>query len=235
MLKAKVFRCGANTIYLTEDYFVFDYDKAIKYEHLLTIEIKIGEKFYYCLLGQYKPGYFFNHISPLADEMIIELLKKKTLALIKKTAIKAPSYYNKQRGEIKFDDGYILEWYISRSCYMKFLNPDRKFIEYMFFTRFLFGYTFKFIGEKEIELGDWKKNTNVNIVLFNPFDSEGFKAHRQSIVDFGKKHYYYKPIFNEGVYNNPSNDIAKGCLIGFFCILGGFILMIFFNYILHIM
>ncbi|GGZ44460.1 hypothetical protein [Mesonia mobilis] len=234
MLKAKVFRCGANTIFLTEDYFVFDYDKAIKYEHLLTIEIEIGEKFYYCLLGQYKPGYFFNHISPLADEMIIELLQKKSLALIKKTAIKAPSYYNKHSGEIKFDDGYILEWYISRSCYMKFLNPDRKFIKYMFFTRFLFGYSFKFIGEKEIELGDWKTNKNVNIVLFNPFDTSGFEAHSRSIIDFRKKHYYYKPIFNERIYNNPSSDIGKGCLIAILCMVGIPILMMCFKLILSL-
>lgn len=202
-MKAKTYRFNNNTIYLTDEYLVFDKNKAVNYKHLLFLKAETDTRYIYCILGQYKPGCFFAHICDWEDHMTYELLNKLGYEVIHKFASEKITSFNSRFENLVFDDGIKLDWTKGGEYdfHLYFTNSNGNRVCFSDFKYFNFG-EFRYKGETNLDLGDWHLNKNIKIIKFNPFDNTNHDELVKNIKDFRKKYDYYKVKYIEKFHNN---------------------------------
>ena len=187
-MKAKTYQFNNNTIYLTDEYLIFDKNKAVNYKHLLFLKAETETRFIYCILGQYKPSCFFAHICDSEDHMTYELLNKLGDDVVHEIAKESKSSFSSRFENQVFHNGINLDWTKGGEYGFHLYFRDRYGNRICFkdFIYFNFG-GFSYVGETNLKLGDWHLNTDIKIVKFNPFDASNHDQIVKSIQDFEKK------------------------------------------------
>lgn len=204
-MSQKIFQSKKNKIIVTDDFVVFDKNKAIHLDHLLVIKMNKGQKSAYAIVGQYRPGRWFTYIKINADDFINELMTRPRLNVIEKDVVRYERY-----GIIDFSDGMSLIWYSHEDQRYMYFKKNGERLAYDFLPVFFFKRNFALAPDQSAAEIEWTKHDAV--VLFDPWSDAS--AHEQSIKDYGENR------INEpdDTWNEPYGpgcwDHAKmGCLV----------------------
>lgn len=212
-MNARIYKSEDNKILLTDEFLIFDKDKAVHFDHLLVFKMNKGSKSAYCLLGQYKPGFFFSYVNTKADDLVNDLLKQDRVKVLNKETIDTPGKWGIY-GEIAFDDNHSLVWYSAQSekwLYFKEGKSMKNRIGYEHIRILLFKKSFQYVNDNRKVVEDWRKDSGIE--LFNPFDTQqGLEAHFQSVEKFKLDFPNYSIQFNEKFGPKPANQFLTGCV-----------------------
>lgn len=211
-MNASIYKSEENKILLTEEFLIFDKDKAVHFDHLLVLKMNKGNKSAYSLIGQYKPGFFFTYINLKADDLIHDLLKKEQVKVSEKEALDTPGRWGRY-GEIVFEGDRSLVWYSAQSerwLYFKYGKSMKNRIGYDYLRVLLFKKSFEYISDNRKVVEDWRKDER--IVLFDPFDVDSLDRHFESVEEFRSQNPNYSITFNERFGPKPANQNLIGCV-----------------------
>lgn len=211
-MDATIYKSEENRILLTDEFLVFDKDKPIYFEHLLVIKMSKDNKHAYCLIGQYKPGYFFTALRIKEDDLIRDLLKVKNLKIVEKNTVETPGKWGRY-GEIQFDDDLSLVWYTAQGAkwiYVKQGKSMKNRIGYKYLPLTFFKRKFDYVSDNRKVVEEWKKSDD--IVLYDPFQEDSLERHFESVAQFKESNPNYVPRSNETFGPKPKNQFWVGCL-----------------------